>query len=140
MMAFIHSRYDFKMIRKGTCSLLSLTLLFLVARCYCQAVSGDAQAKADAHLREAHRLLSENKPDAAIPEFRAVTTLDPSNIDALGNLGVLLFFQENYSDAIPQLRDALRLYGRSRRFLAWANDVPAILWLPAQTWKSRFRS
>ena len=34
--------------------------------------------------------------------------LDPDNVDARGNLGVLLFFQA-YTDAIPQLKAALKL-------------------------------
>jgi len=80
----------------------------------CLAIRGfgqnsDAQSPVEAHLREAHRLLSENKPDAAIPEFRAIIGLDPSNIDALGNLGVLLFFHGQYAEAIPALRGALAL-------------------------------
>ena len=83
-------------------------LLCFAASCLCQSVS-DAQQQADTHLRQAHFLLSENKPDAAIPEFRSALTLDPSNIDARGNLGVLLFFQGNYKEAIPELREALRL-------------------------------
>jgi tetratricopeptide (TPR) repeat protein len=78
-----------------------------VVPCLCQSLS-DAQQQSAAHLREAHRLLSENKPDAAITELRAVVVLDPSNADAHGNLGVLLFFQQNYAEAIPELRDALR--------------------------------
>jgi tetratricopeptide (TPR) repeat protein len=96
------------MIRKGAFSSLWLMLLCFVTPCLCQSVS-DAQQQADAHLRQAHLLLSENKPDAAIPEFRAVVALAPSNIDARGNLGVLLFFQGNYKEAIPELREALRL-------------------------------
>lgn len=96
------------MIRKGVCSSLWLMLLCFAVPCLCQTVS-DAQQQADAHLRQAHLLLSENKPDAAIPEFRAVVAIDPSNIDARGNLGVLLFFQGNYKEAIPELREALRL-------------------------------
>ena len=83
-------------------------LLCFAAPCLCQSVS-DAQQQADAHLRQAHLLLSQNKPDAAVPEFRAVLALDPSNIDAHGNLGVLLFFRGNYKEAIPELREALRL-------------------------------
>jgi tetratricopeptide (TPR) repeat protein len=83
-------------------------LLCLAAPCLCQPVS-DVQPTVDAHLREAHRLLSENKPAEAIPEFQAVVALDPSNIDARGNLGVLLFFAGNYKEAIPELREALRL-------------------------------
>lgn len=35
--------------------------------------------------------------------------LDPNNVDAHGNLGVLLFFQLAYADAIPQFRAALKL-------------------------------
>jgi Flp pilus assembly protein TadD len=96
------------MIRKRVCGLLWLMLLCPLSPCLCQSVS-DAQQQSAAHLREAHRLLSENKPAAAIPEFRAVVALDPSNIDAHGNLGVLLFFQNNYTDAIPELREALRM-------------------------------
>jgi len=96
------------MIRMRRFSSLWLVLVCLVSSCLSQSVS-DAQRQADAHLREAHRLLSVNDPNAAIPELRAVVTLDPFNIDAHGNLGVLLYFQANYTDAIPELREALRL-------------------------------
>jgi tetratricopeptide (TPR) repeat protein len=96
------------MIRKRSCGLLWLMLICSGAPSLCQSVS-DAQQQSAAHLSEAHRLLSENKPAAAIPEFRAVVALDPSNIDAHGNLGVLLFFQNNYVDAIPEMRTALRM-------------------------------
>ena len=105
-MPFIHSRYDFNMIRKCACGLLWLMLLYFVAPSLCQPAS-DPQQQSAAHLREAHRLLSENKPAAAIPEFRAALALDPSNTDAHGNLGVLLFFQQNYVEAFPELRAAL---------------------------------
>jgi hypothetical protein len=53
--------------------------------------ASDAQSQAEALLREAHRLLSQNKPNAAVPEFRALIALDPSNMDGRGNLGGLLF-------------------------------------------------
>jgi tetratricopeptide (TPR) repeat protein len=96
------------MIRTRVCRWLWLILLCSVSPSLCQTVP-DAQQQSAAHLREAHRLLSENKPAAAIPEFRAAVALDPSNIDAHANLGVLLFFQNNYTDAIPELREALRM-------------------------------
>jgi len=35
--------------------------------------------------------------------------LDPDNIDARGNLGVLLYFQGDYTKAAPELRAALKL-------------------------------
>jgi Tfp pilus assembly protein PilF len=45
------------------------------------------------HKRQAAEYLKENRPDLAATEFKAIVALDPGNIDALGNLGVLLFFQ-----------------------------------------------
>ena len=40
-------------------------------------------------------------------EFQSVVALDPKNVDALANLGVLLFFQGDYAKATPVLRSAL---------------------------------
>jgi cytochrome c-type biogenesis protein CcmH/NrfG len=42
-------------------------------------------------------------------EFSAILALDPDNVDAHGNLGVLLFFQGDYAKAAPELRAALKL-------------------------------
>jgi len=67
------------------------------------------QSQIESHNRQAQAFLSENRPDLAIPEFRAIVTLDRNNVDALGNLGVLLFFQGDYADAVPPLRAAVRL-------------------------------
>src|SRR5260370_1398937 len=61
------------------------------------------------HARQAQQFLKEQRPDLAIAEFRALVALDPNNVDARGNLGVLLFFQGDYPAAIPQLRAALRI-------------------------------
>ncbi|HVU47603.1 MAG TPA: tetratricopeptide repeat protein [Terracidiphilus sp.] len=63
----------------------------------------------ETHERLAQQYLSERKPDLAIPELERVVTLDPSNIDARANLGVLLFFHGDYKSAIPHLRAALNL-------------------------------
>jgi Tfp pilus assembly protein PilF len=103
------SRYDLDMIRNPKHGFLSLLLLSIVAPCLAQQAPNDAPQQAAIHLREAHRLLSENKPEAAIPELKAAVALDPSSIDARANLGVLLFFQAKYTEAIPDLREALRL-------------------------------
>lgn len=67
------------------------------------------QQQIESHNRQAAEYLKENRPDLAAPEFRAVIALDPNNVDARGNLGVVLFFQGAYADAIPQLRVALKL-------------------------------
>lgn len=95
------------MIRKSVQNLLWLMLFCAALPCLSQTAAS-TQQQVEAHLQQAHKLLSENKPEAAIPEFQAVVALDPSNIDARGNLGVLLFFQGNYAAAIPDLRETLR--------------------------------
>jgi tetratricopeptide (TPR) repeat protein len=76
--------------------------------CFSQS-SPSRQQQIEAHAHKAAEYLKENRPDQAIPEFRAIVALDPNNVDARGNLGTLLFFQGDYTNAIPQLRAALKL-------------------------------
>ena len=59
------------------------------------------------HRQRAQQFLAEKKPGLAIPEFRAILAVDPANLDAQANLGVLLFFQGDYGGAAPYLRQAL---------------------------------
>jgi Tfp pilus assembly protein PilF len=82
---------------------LSLGLL----PCFSQSNPG-RQQQIEVHTRKAAEYLKENKPDLAVPEFRAILALDPSNVDAHGNLGAVLFFQGAYADALPQLRAAVK--------------------------------
>src|SRR5271170_3273128 len=67
------------------------------------------QQQIETHNHQAAEYLHENRPELAVPEFRAIVALDPNNVDAHGNLGVVLFFQSAYTDAIPELRAALKL-------------------------------
>ncbi len=53
------------------------------------------------------KLLQEQKPQLAIPLLRQILALDPKNLNAQANLGVLEFFQGGYAEAIPHLRSAL---------------------------------
>jgi tetratricopeptide (TPR) repeat protein len=67
------------------------------------------QDEAAQHARQAQQYLSQKRPDLAIPEFKALVALEPKNLDAQANLGVLLFFQGDYGQAEPHLRTALDL-------------------------------
>src|SRR5260370_33372979 len=67
------------------------------------------QQQIESHSRLAQEFLKNNRPDRAAQEFTAILQLDPNNIDARGNLGVLLYFQGNYTKAAPELRPALKL-------------------------------
>jgi tetratricopeptide (TPR) repeat protein len=71
--------------------------------------SPNGRQQIESHMKQAQMYLSENRPDLAIPEFKAVVALDPHNVDAHGNLGVIFFFQGKYAEAIPELRAALKL-------------------------------
>src|SRR5258708_30264059 len=90
--------------------IFSLFALFLTATTasFSQTASS-LQQRIQEHTRKAQEYLRENRPDLAAAEFKAIVALEPNNADARGNLGVLLFFQGAYPDAIPQLRAALKL-------------------------------
>ncbi len=84
-------------------------VLFLAAPpCFSQSTPS-RQQQLESHTRQAQEYLKENKLDLAATEFRAIVALDPKNVDARGNLGVTLFFQGKYAEAIPQFRAALEM-------------------------------
>jgi tetratricopeptide (TPR) repeat protein len=88
------------------------TIFFFIFLGSLQCVSQSAasrQEQIESHSHQAQKFLNEKRPDLAIPEFRAILALDRDNVDALGNLGVLLFFQGDYAGAISPLRAALKL-------------------------------
>ncbi|HWO34811.1 MAG TPA: tetratricopeptide repeat protein [Candidatus Acidoferrum sp.] len=93
---------------KQVFALFWVVLCLGLLACFSQS-SPNRQQQIESHARKAAEFLKENKPELAAPEFKAIVALDPTNVDARGNLGVLLFFQGAYADAIPQLRGALKL-------------------------------
>lgn len=96
------------MSRKRARQLLGISLFLFSLRCFAQSSPSHRQ-EIELHNRQAQSFLRESRPDLAIPEFRAIVAIDRNNVDALGNLGVLLFFQGNYADAVSPLRGALKL-------------------------------
>jgi tetratricopeptide (TPR) repeat protein len=81
-------------------------LLVGAALCLSQATENQQQEFA-AHMQKAHGFLDQKQPALAIPEFQAAVAIDPENVDAQANLGVLLFFQGKAADSIPHFRAAL---------------------------------
>jgi tetratricopeptide (TPR) repeat protein len=59
------------------------------------------------HERLAQQYLSQREPAKAIPELQVVVALDPHNLDARANLGVLYFFAGSYDQALPLLRSVV---------------------------------
>jgi tetratricopeptide (TPR) repeat protein len=78
----------------------------------CTLLSGNAQRPTPSqqdHARRANEFLQAHQPEKAIPEFAALVELQPDNVDAQANLGVLLYFQGRCSEAEPSLRRAVQL-------------------------------
>jgi tetratricopeptide (TPR) repeat protein len=92
--------------KKKLCTLLLAFLPTLPLPLHSQA-SGSHQDQVAEHSRLAQQYLNQRRPDLAIPEFQALVSLEPRNLDAQANLGVLLFFQGDYGKAEPHLRAAL---------------------------------
>ena len=89
--------------------LLVLLGLGWVASVSAQSDGGSAALQIHIHERKAHELLSQKNPELAAKEFAAILAIDPHNLDAQANLGVLLFFQGKYAEAIPQLKAAVQV-------------------------------
>jgi tetratricopeptide (TPR) repeat protein len=94
------------MIAKLGMAFARLFLLLASTVCLSQ-VPEDKQQEFAAHIQKAHSYLDQKQPALAIPEFQAAVAIDPENVDAQANLGVLLFFQGKAADSIPHFRAAL---------------------------------
>ncbi len=93
-------------LKKKLCALLLVSLPTLPLLSQAPANNQDQIA---AHSRLAQQYLNQRRPDLAIPELQALVSLEPRNLDAQANLGVLLFFQGDYVKAEPHLRAALEM-------------------------------
>ncbi len=82
-------------------------VLLLCATVSLSQAAEDKQQEFAAHMQKAHGYLDQKQPALAIPEFQAAVAIDPENVDAQANLGVLLFFQGKAADSIPHFRAAL---------------------------------
>ena len=96
----------FGMITKLGMAYAGFVLLLCATLCLAQA-TGDKQQGFAAHIQKARGYLDQKQPALAIPEFQAAVAIDPGNVDAQANLGVLLFFQGKAADSIPHFRAAL---------------------------------
>lgn len=74
------------------------------------ASAPDKAAQAAEYNHKAEVYLQEKRPDLAIPQLRDAVRLDPDNLDAEANLGVLLYFHGDYAGAVHSLRKALEIH------------------------------
>jgi tetratricopeptide (TPR) repeat protein len=93
-------------VRKNSLCLLLLTLASTPLLSQAPATT---RSQAAEHAQKAQQFLGQKRPDLAVPELEAVVSLEPRNLDAQANLGVLLFFQNDYQRAQPHLQAALEM-------------------------------
>lgn len=90
-------------------SFIAAIPLLLPQPLFAQTGATDAAAQLADLNRELQQDLQQQQPDRAIPVLRKIVALEPNDVDALGNLGVLLYFQGQYPEAAARLRSALQL-------------------------------
>ncbi|MGB7284747.1 MAG: tetratricopeptide repeat protein [Candidatus Acidiferrum sp.] len=90
-----------------------LVLVFVVfgsALAVAAAQTGASRAtQIQEHLRQAGEDLKANDANSAVGELEAVLALDPKNVEAYANLGVISFIQHDYQNAAQNLRKALAI-------------------------------
>lgn len=84
------------------------SVLFLVKPGHAQ-LGEAAQIEVQADIQRALDALKANDPDTAIREFNAALRIDPNNIYARGNLGVIAYMQRRYTEAAEDYRQVLKL-------------------------------
>jgi len=84
--------------------LFALLVVPVLAAPAAQSPAATAPQSAEDHLNRAKRYGAEQKTDLAIAELKQAVALDPGNIEARGDLGVLLYFHGDYAGAVPELR------------------------------------
>lgn len=71
--------------------------------------AGSSASQVTALEQQVQTYLQQQKPRLAIPLLRQIVSLDPKNLNAQANLGVLMYFQGDFAGSIPELRAALQL-------------------------------
>jgi Tfp pilus assembly protein PilF len=98
---------SFPRFEAGICGLCALKRAIFKAGLFLLVTTAALCQNIQSHLEKAQSYLQQKRPDLAIPEFQAILAIDPNNLDARGNVGVLEYFQGQYAKAVPDLRAAL---------------------------------
>jgi tetratricopeptide (TPR) repeat protein len=88
---------------------LLLTMMILAAPGLWPQADLSKTKEIQAHLEKAQEALQSNNFAAAEREFEAVVTLDPNDLDARANMGVMRFFQNDWAGAAAQFRKVLEV-------------------------------
>jgi tetratricopeptide (TPR) repeat protein len=95
--------------------ILNVAVFFLIffsfafVSLFAQKAVSAPQREIREHLARAQQAMADKQLDSALHEFTAILALDPNNVEARGDLGVVQYLAGNYAEASQNLRAALRL-------------------------------
>jgi tetratricopeptide (TPR) repeat protein len=95
--------------------ILNVAVFFLIffsfafVSLFAQKAVSAPQREIREHLARAQQAMADKQLDSALHEFTAILALDPNNVEAKGDLGVVQYLEGNYAEASQNLRAALRL-------------------------------
>jgi len=90
-------------------TIMQLSLVLLIAAALLSQSNASKQEQIQLRSQRAQQYLQSKQPDLAVKEYEGILALDPDNLDARANLGVIDYFQGDYPRAVEQLRAALKL-------------------------------
>jgi tetratricopeptide (TPR) repeat protein len=73
------------------------------------AAAADNARDAQRYFEEGEKAISENRLDAASQAYEKLAHINPAVPEVRAKLGLIYYMQRRYSDAVPQLREAMRL-------------------------------
>jgi cytochrome c-type biogenesis protein CcmH/NrfG len=94
--------------RKGFNPIVLVMGLLLLSHPVCGQTAESTQAEVQADIQHALKALQSNDTETAIREFNAALKLDPGNVYARGNLGVIAYMQGRYAEAADDYQQVLK--------------------------------
>ena len=70
------------------------------------------------YLEKGQTALKDNRPDEAAQAYRAILKIDPANVDARADLGIVAMVRGNWTEAAQELQTALKLRPSHQRVQA----------------------
>ena len=94
----------------------TVVLIFSLQGVGQSSVSPAAEVKG--YMEQGQKALKDNRPEEAAQAYRAALKIDPVNVEACANLGIVAMVQGNWTEAAEELQRALKMHPSHRRVQA----------------------
>jgi tetratricopeptide (TPR) repeat protein len=86
-----------------------LVVILTMASPYCLGFAEQRTSDAERHAQRAQAAIASNQPDVASAELEALIRLTPNDVNARASLGMVLFTQGHFEQAVTNFKAALAL-------------------------------